>query len=41
MTEPAGRVPERYADVYDGYARALQEDTGLDTATRGARHVTR
>ena len=36
MTEPAGRVPERYADVYDGYARALQEDTGLDTATRRA-----
>ena len=36
MTEPAGRVPERFADVYGGYATALQEATGLDAATRRA-----
>ena len=36
MTEPAGRVPERFADVYGGYARALEQATGLDTATRRA-----
>jgi integrase/recombinase XerC len=36
MTEPAGRVPERFADVYSGYASALEQATGLDTATRRA-----
>ena len=36
MTERAGRVPERFAAVYDGYARALEQATGLDTATRRA-----
>jgi len=36
MTESAGRVPERFADVYGGYVRALEEAAGLDTATRRA-----
>lgn len=36
MAESAGRVPERFADVYRGYARALGQATGLDAATRRA-----
>jgi integrase/recombinase XerC len=37
MTGPAGRVPERFAGIYGGYARALKRAAaGLDAATRRA-----
>src|SRR5262245_43077632 len=36
MTERAGRVPERFAVVYDSYARTLEQSAGLDAATRRA-----